>query len=206
MLYLGNPSTAEVRAAMEAGEIGMMATPAQRQAVPSGTRWAADNGVFGKGYPGDGPLLSWLWQQRPHRDRCLFAVAPDVVADAPATLQRSAEFMPVIRAMGYPVALAGQDGLEHLTVPWHDFDVFFIGGTTEWKLGPAARQLVAEARSRGKRVHMGRVNSFMRWSYADAIGCDSVDGTFLAFGPDINLRRLRGWTAQQPLPLDWEAS
>lgn len=84
-------------------------------------------------------------------------------------------------------------------MPWHTFDVLFIGGSTEWKLGPGARALVAEAKRRGKWVHMGRVNSGRRWSYAEHIGCDSVDGTFLAFGPDLNMRRLRGWTEQPAL-------
>jgi hypothetical protein len=41
---------------------------------------------------------------------------------------------------------------------------------------------------------MGRVNSGRRWQYAEALGCDTVDGTFLAFGPDENLPRLRSWT------------
>jgi hypothetical protein len=42
-------------------------------------------------------------------------------------------------------------------VPWDAFDVLFLGGTTDWKLGPAAADLTAEARRRGLVVHMGRV-------------------------------------------------
>ena len=82
--------------------------------------------------------------------------------DAAATLTRSAPFLPAIRALGYPAALVAQDGLEDLDVPWDDFDVLFIGGSTEWKLGPHARALAAEAKARGKGVHMGRVNSQRR--------------------------------------------
>ena len=78
-------------------------------------------------------------------------------------------------------------------MPWDDFDVLFLGGDTAWKLGPAARQLAAEARQRGKGVHMGRVNSLKRYRYADAIGCTSADGTFLRFGPDIRLPELLSW-------------
>jgi hypothetical protein len=70
-----------------------------------------------------------------------------------------------------------------------------IGGTTSWKLGPAAAALAAQARRRGLWVHMGRVNSLRRLRYAAAIGCQSVDGTFLAFGPDRNLPELLGWLA-----------
>ena len=40
---------------------------------------------------------------------------------------------------------------------------------------------------------MGRVNSLRRLRLAAADGYDSVDGTFLAFGPDVNLPRLRAW-------------
>ena len=76
--------------------------------------------------------------------------------------------------------------------------MLFIGGTTEWKLGRHARALVREAKQRGKHVHMGRVNSAKRYRYAEAIGCDSADGTFLTFGPDANLPRLLAWQ-REPL-------
>lgn len=198
-MYLANASSPSVRAAMAAGLIGQICTPAEGRAVIPGATWAADNGCFGKGYPGDAEYLAWLATRAEHADRCLFATAPDVVADAAATLARSAPFLPLIRALGYPAALVAQDGLEHLDVPWDSFDVLFIGGSTDWKLGAAAGRLTAEAKRRGKAVHMGRVNSRRRWSYAEHIGCDSVDGTFLAFGPDINLARLTNWVSQHSL-------
>jgi hypothetical protein len=91
------------------------------------------------------------------------------------------------------VALAAQNGLEHLSVPWGAFDVLFLGGDTAWKLGPYARQLTGEARDRGLPVHMGRVNSLRRLRYAQAIGCTSADGTYLAFSPDRNLANVLGW-------------
>lgn len=155
--------------------------------------WIADNGCFGKGYPGDAEYLTWLDRMAPYSDRCWFATAPDVVGDAAATLERSAPFLPEIRARGYQAALVAQNGLEDLTVPWDCFDVLFIGGDTAWKLGPAARDLARQARARCKRVHMGRVNSLLRYRYAEAIGCTSVDGTFLKFAPTVNIRRLLGW-------------
>lgn len=40
---------------------------------------------------------------------------------------------------------------------------------------------------------MGRVNSGKRLKLADNWGCDTADGTFLAFGPDKNLPRLLAW-------------
>ena len=122
-----------------------------------------------------------------------------VVGDAAATLERSLPWLPRIRELAYPAALAAQDDLTPDNTPWEEFDCLFIGGTTAWKLGPEARTLVRAAKDRGKRVHMGRVNSEKRYRYAHGIGCDSADGTFLAFGPDKNLARLRAWlrTADQ---------
>jgi len=78
-------------------------------------------------------------------------------------------------------------------VPWGSFDALFIGATISWKLGSAAAALAAEARARGLTVHMGRVNSLRRLRYAHTIGCHSVDGTYLAYGPDRNLPTLLGW-------------
>jgi hypothetical protein len=49
---------------------------------------------------------------------------------------------------------------------------------------------------------MGRVNSARRWSYADHIGCDSVDGTYIAFGPNQNLPKLQGWMNQPGFDFD----
>ena len=178
---------------MRDGLIGAIVTPAQGNLIGGIPMWLADNGCFGKGFPGDVEFLAWLAVMNPAG--CWFAVAPDVVGDAKATLKRSAPFLPVIRGLGYPVALAAQNGLEDLAVPWEDFDVLFLGGDTAWKLGRHARELTAEARAKGKGVHMGRVNSLRRYRYAEAIGCTSVDGTYLAFGPDINLPKLLSWSA-----------
>ena len=176
---------------MRDGLLGAIATPAQGNRIDGMPAWAADNGCFGSGFPGDVEFLAWL-ARMPSPGTCWLAVAPDVVGDAAATLKRSAPFLPVIRGLGYPVAFAAQDGLEDLPVPWDEFDVLFLGGSTKWKLGAAARALTAEARVKGKGVHMGRVNSLRRYRYAEAIGCTSVDGTYLVFGPDENLPKLLG--------------
>jgi len=184
---------------MNDGTLGFIDTPAQGNRRPPGITWCADNGCFGKGYPGDEKWIAWLERNAHEAPSCLFATAPDVVGEAAATLERSRPWLPKIRALGYPAALVAQDGLEVLEVPWDEFDVLFLGGSTEWKLGPWARELTRQAKDRGKWVHMGRVNSERRYRYANAIGCDSADGTFLVFGPDKNLPRLKTWlrTADQ---------
>jgi hypothetical protein len=177
---------------MTAGLIDCIKTPEQGNTLPPGATWCADNGCFANGYPGDEGWWGWL-SAHESPETCAFAVAPDVVGDAAATLQRSTPWLPRIRSLGIPAAFVAQDGQESLPVPWDEFDVLFIGGTTAWKLGGHAWLLARQAKARGKRVHMGRVNSQRRYVYARAIGCDSVDGTFLAFGPDQNLPRLLAW-------------
>lgn len=155
--------------------------------------WAADNGCFNdKTYVGDAAWLAWLSSLTALPGICEFVVAPDVVGDAAATLDRSAPHLRAIRSLGFPAALVAQDGLENLTVPWDDFDVLFIGGTDDWKLGQAAARLVGQAKAHGKGTHLGRVNSYKRLRYAEFIGCDTADGTFLRFHPD-NLHRMDRW-------------
>lgn len=178
---------------MSGGLLGMITTPAQHNAIPEDAAWCADNGCFGDGYPGDDGYLAFLAQRAGQSARCGFAVAPDVPFDMAASLRRSLPMLDRIRGLGYPVALAAQNGASGTALPWDAFDVLFLGGDTAWKLGTQARELAAEGRARGKHVHMGRVNSLRRLTYADAIGCDSADGTFLAFGPDRNLPELLGW-------------
>lgn len=159
-----------------------MVTPRMGQRPPANQSWAADNGRFSS--PQDYTDAGYLaWLARMPAASCLFATAPDVVGNAAATLAMSAPMLARIRAAGYPVALVAQDGLEALPVPWDEFDVLFIGGTTEWKLSEAAAGLAREAKRRGKWVHMGRVNSLRRMRYAEAIGCDSADGTVLKHDP-----------------------
>lgn len=178
---------------MTTGLLDCIETPRQRNRPVDGAAWCADNGCFTDKWD-EAQWWQWLVDNAPRASSCVFAVAPDVVADAAATIARSTPWLPKIRALGYPAAFVAQDGQETLPVPWDAFDVLFIGGSTEWKLGAHARSLVAEAKRRGKWVHMGRVNSERRLRYADAIGCDSADGTYIAFGPDQNLPKLLAWT------------
>jgi hypothetical protein len=195
VLYIGTPSGPDVRAAMAAGDLACMTTPAQGNRIPDGAEYFCDNGRFGKHYVGDVRWFEWLQRTvaRYGADRCLGAVAPDVPFDAAGTLAESLPWLARIRELGIPAAFAAQDGCDLLGVPWDAFDVLFIAGSTEWKTGPVAERLSREAKARGKWVHMGRVNSRHRLRIAEWFGCDSADGTYLAFGPDKNLGLLRGW-------------
>lgn len=200
MRYLGTPSGPEVRAAMSAGLIGCMTTPAQGNVIPAGAWYACDNSRFGcdgkgRNWPGHDKWFRWLTDSvdRYGGDRCLWALAPDVPFDAVGTLDESLPWLAKIRELGIPAAFAAQDGCENGLIPWDDFDVLFLAGTTAWKIGPTAQRLAAEAHQRGKTVHMGRVNSQRRLRIAEDFGCDTADGTYLAFGPEKNLARLTSW-------------
>lgn len=198
MLYLGNPCSPAVVDAMRAGLLGMLDSPYQDKHTPvedahaAGVTWAADNGAYASRWQAE-TWWAWLqgYRQLAHASSCLFATAPDVVADADATWERSRPWLEPIRALGYPVAYVAQDGLGWL--PWDDLDVLFLGGSTAWKLGAEARGWAEAALERGKPVHMGRVNSERRWRYAYALGCSSVDGTFLTFGPARRLPEVLAW-------------
>jgi len=67
------------------------------------------------------------------------------------------------------------------------------GDAVEWKETAECAEVIGWAKAAGKRVHMGRVNSYRRFAIAAGFECDSVDGTFLAYGPDKNLPILRSW-------------
>lgn len=194
LLYFANP-TGKALEEMIIGRIGFIDTPLQGNKRPSQVPfWCADNGCFNdKTFDEE---RWWLWLQKNSCDSktCLFATAPDVLGDHTATVKRSAPWLEKIRAIGYKAAFVVQDGATVQTVPWNMFDVLFVGGSTEFKLSQSVRELVGHAKSLGMWVHMGRVNSLRRMRYADAIGCDSVDGTHLVFEPDKALNRVLRWT------------
>ena len=93
--------------------------------------------------------------------------------------------------------------MENREVPWALVDWLFVGGSTGWKLGEGAEALIRQAQTHGKRVHVGRVNSATRFRHFRALGCDSADGTFLAFGPDTNAPKLRRWISAPTSHLLW---
>lgn len=211
MLFLTSASTPETRAAWADGRLGCLLLPdhgARLRQLDGCRHWAADNGCYAKGPAFDmGIYLDWLGRLAPHRDRCLFATAPDVVGDAAATWARSRAALPQIRALGYRAALVAQDGLDPATLDWDAFDVLFVGGTTAYKLSAGTFGLVREANRRGKWTHMGRCNSLRRLTSARNGGYDSADGTQLAYRPRETVPQLLGWlaTLERQAPL-WEAA
>jgi hypothetical protein len=177
-------------------DLGLMLSPGMGNNVAPLQFWshALDNGCYAQGdsfVAGD--WLEWLAALRRYRERTLFAVAPDVVGNAEATYARSLPYLPTVRQLGFPVAFVTQDGCHSDLVPWGQFDWLFVGGSDAWKLSEPSWRLVAEAKQRGLMVHMGRVNSWRRLKACALSGVDSADGTYLAFGPDVNWPKMVGW-------------
>jgi hypothetical protein len=132
-------------------------------------------------------FMSLLAREYDHRDRCRFVCCPDVVSkddkghligDALRTLEVFDRFHP--KLADWPIALVAQDGLEGLAIPWDSIVAIFIGGSTKWKDGYHAANIVKAAKILGKWVHIGRVNTPGRFEKFEALGADSMDGSGLA--------------------------
>lgn len=197
---------------------GFMFGPAHGNArVPLGEIvWAADNGCFTKGASFRvEEWLAYLDRWRDYRSTCLFAVLPDVPFDHHATVARSLPWVEAVRVRGYISALAIQEGATVRNVPWESGigAVFIAGGkpqpqptplwgdipqergkaTRAFKTGPTAWAICREARRRGLRVHVARCNSRRAVQAAYDMGAHTVDGTMLAFAPDVNAGRMQRW-------------
>lgn len=173
-----------------------MVTPRMGQRPAIGEMWAADTGCFASPHEFSfARYLVWLKDMAADglADSCLFATAPDAFGDAARTLELARPCLPCIRDIGYRAALVAQPWMTAAETPWDEFDVLFIGGPNEWQHSTQIEELVREARTQGKPVHMGRVNGLRRMRYAVSLGCDSADGTFLRYGPDVNAPRLARW-------------
>jgi hypothetical protein len=154
------------------GSIGHLYSPGSQRGPFEFCPYALDNGVFAKGDKWKASdwlkMLEWakLSGQSP-----LWNLVPDTVADRDATLKKWAEFSPLARKYGWPLAFAAQDGMRPSDVPG-DAEVVFVGGSTEWKWSTFRSWCDAFP-----RVHIGRVNSYHRLLDCERAGAKSIDGT-----------------------------
>lgn len=206
--YLSGASNPDLVASAPAYvTLGILAQPGNRldrRAGEFGGRMAFDNGCFTKGASFDlEAYLRRLAEAVAEGNVPLWATAPDVVGDYAATSARSFPVLERIRELGVPAAYVAQNGMEDDLegFEWDRIDVLFLGGDDAFKLGPAGAACVAAAKAHGKRVHMGRVNSLKRLRYADAIGCDTADGTYLARAGRQGTSKVLGWLDQ--LAAEW---
>ena len=160
--------------------------------------WAADNDCYNRKFE-PASFVIWLTSLQPYSSRCLLVTVPDVVGDANATLAQFRFWRTIIKGLGFPCALALQDGIQLRDIPWNLCDAVFVGGTTDWKMSQEVLALLKESQTRHKWRHIGRVNSFTRmfhfWDFAD-----SFDGTGFAREPDGKLLKflpMMKWRKQQ---------
>lgn len=144
-------------------------------------RWAADNDAYSDWNP---ERYLRMLDALAGVEGCLFVTAPDVVGDWQETLRRLHAWAQLLLDQGFPIAYVLQDGQPADLIPWDIVAAVFVGGSDQFKMGEQARELVAEAKARGKWVHVGRVNGHRRLRYAKAIGADSFDGTSLSWFRD----------------------
>lgn len=179
---------------------GLMLQPKvrpNRAGIVARLPWAYDNGAFIGFEPKQ--WMATLEAHEQYRDTCLFVVCPDVVGNALATLEKWRTWSYPIIERGWPIAFVAQDGQELYPLP-PEFDALFIGGTTDWKLSPAADLLIQRAHAMGKWVHVGRVNTKKRIRHFQRLrGVDSIDGTAIRYEPDYATKKILDALRQPPL-------
>lgn len=152
--------------------VGQLITPLTRRA-DRGVQYAVDNGAFA-GFK-EKAFIAILKRQQKASNRCLFVAAPDVVGSAAET--HTLFFQWHERLKDWPIAFVAQDGIEDVWIPWSFISALFIGGSTDFKLGAQAEKAIIEAKRRKKWVHIGRINTAIRFDRFKALGADSCDGT-----------------------------
>jgi hypothetical protein len=157
--------------------VGQLLTPLTRYRLRDPEKpWAIDNGWFSGAEIA--AFRALLKREEHHRDRCLFVTVPDVVGSARRTLEVFNHWKTELA--GWRLALACQDGQEHLPIPWAEIAAVFIGGSTKFKCGPDAVHIIKAAKALEKHVHVGRVNDPIRFQHFEELGVDTIDGTGLA--------------------------
>lgn len=191
LLVSGGTKTLKRLAGIYPDHLGCLLTPNNGNSVDSivetGLPWACDNACFS----GFNPDAFWRMLARAQgKPGCEWVVCPDVVGDAKATIEHwwHAE---EICWRGFTPAFVLQDGQENLPLPWAQ--VYFLGGTDNFKLSNAAVKLCLEAKRRKAWLHIGRVNTLKRLAFAHAVGADSVDGYSMNRFGDTYLEKFVKW-------------
>jgi hypothetical protein len=179
--------------------LGRLMTPQNGNTLQGLHRWAtvgADNSML-SGVALDRLLTFWDQLAQAHPAGLRFVTAPDdaqkrptgeIVVSWGGTLALWRVFGPKLAILGLPAAIVLQDGATGDTVPWDAVQAVFVGGTTSWKLSRQAHAIMAQARCRGKWVHVGRVNSLRRVTHFEQ-AADSFDGGQFSMFPDTYIPR-----------------
>jgi len=155
---------------------GQLLTPLTRYANAGGI-FAIDNGAF-SGFRHE-CFSKLMEREKGNVSKCLFVAVPDVVGSARRTLEIYMRRHSMLDKC-WPTALVAQDGIEDLVIPWDDLQAIFIGGGDPWKDSKAALDVVRTAKTLGKHVHVGRVNTAKRYKLFTSVGADTCDGSGVA--------------------------
>jgi hypothetical protein len=146
-------------------------------------QFAVDNGCYSGPFSAK-KLSAYLKKVEPYKEQCLFVVMPDAMCDPDATMALWRQWYPAYS--GWPLAFVAQDGQENRPYPPDaQWTTLFIGGSTDWKLSTGAITCIQYAQALGKRVHVGRVNSYKRYTHfaalpgADQFTCDGTKQRFI---------------------------
>ncbi len=178
--YGGATTNKESVEQLARGGFGMIIAPQNPKISP--IRYAVDNGAYycwTRKMPWDEKKFLKLLDRVEKFDRVPdFGCAPDIVAGGLRSLEFSMSWVDRL-PKEFPWYLAVQDGMTEADVAQviEKFAGLFVGGTSEWKMRTLP-EWVRLAKSKGKKAHVGRVNSLSRaFTACQVCKADSFDGT-----------------------------
>jgi hypothetical protein len=194
--------------ARETGRIGHLYSPGAQRGPWPWFPFALDNGAFSCWDQKRNEFDHDKWDSIEHEWRKLirwasptglarWAIVPDVIGDAQATLEKWDKLYGFVRDSDITPALAVQDGMtpEMVLRSANSPAVICVGGTTEFKWSTV--EVWAKAFS---RVHVLRCNSPDKLDYLESIGIESCDGTGWARGSRKQTDGIETWARKKPQP------
>ena len=175
LIDASEPAVAKKKAAYPSLVAGQLLTPLTKYANWGGV-FAIDNGAFSVFHKQR--FANLISRNIEHKPQCLFVVVPDIVGNARRTLEIWRHRHSIIGS--WPMAFVAQDGMEDLEVPWGELRTLFVGGGDPWKDSRASLDIVKTAKTLGKHVHVGRVNTVRRYRLFAEAGADTCDGSGVA--------------------------
>lgn len=195
--------------ARETGRIGHLYSPGAERGPWPWFPFALDNGAFScwdmatntfddeswaETLPKWRKMLAWA---SPNIDGVRWAIVPDVPGNRERTIDRWAQYAPIVQAHRIPLAVAVQDGMttEDVKALRPRPEVIAVGGSDEFKQGTV--QMWAQDFD---RVHVLRCNSPAWLDILEAIGIESCDGTGWNRGDRKQTAGLERWARKNPVP------
>ncbi len=163
-------------------EVFQLRTPLTGYRKQKGVKWALDNGCYSQFHE-----VKWLKMAIDGLtdSDCLWITLPDEIGCHRATINLFKKYRKILNRItpmllpSNKFAFVLQDGCHSADVPWKHINCVFLGGSTEFKYSRGAWKILEKAKSLGKWVHIGRVNTKGRIVYFYDIA-DSIDGSGLA--------------------------